>query len=122
MEGRCDLACFFFSWLVIVLVGVGVGLIAGNTAVTLGVTPRDRETVAILELVMKLAILVVLAFPVVKRLHDLDRPGTHYWPLLIPFYNIYLMLVLFFKKGTEGPNRYGPATGVLKYTPPADGS
>jgi hypothetical protein len=26
----------------------------------------------------------------------------------IPVYNIYLILMLFFKKGTEGPNEYGP--------------
>lgn len=39
---------------------------------------------------------------VVKRLHDLNRPGTHFWQLLIPLYDIYLFLVLFFKKGISG--------------------
>jgi uncharacterized membrane protein YhaH (DUF805 family) len=51
---------------------------------------------------------VVYAFQTVKRLHDIDRPGTHYWLLLIPIYNIYLSILLHFKKGTEGPNAYGP--------------
>jgi uncharacterized membrane protein YhaH (DUF805 family) len=42
----------------------------------------------------------------VRRFHDLDRPGSDYWLLLIPFYNIYLGFVLLFKGGTDGPNQY----------------
>ncbi|WP_416390123.1 DUF805 domain-containing protein [Tepidibacter hydrothermalis] len=44
---------------------------------------------------------------IVKRLHDIERAGTHYFLLLIPLYNIYLHLVLLLKKGTNGPNQYG---------------
>lgn len=43
----------------------------------------------------------------VQRLHDIERPGYHLWFLLIPIYNIYLSLVLIFKKGTTGYNEYG---------------
>ncbi len=43
----------------------------------------------------------------VQRLHDIERSGLHYLLLLIPFYNIYLSLVMLFKKGTEGANEYG---------------
>ena len=43
----------------------------------------------------------------IKRLHDLDRPGWHWWLLSIPLYNMYLGLVLLFSKGTDGPNRFG---------------
>ena len=43
----------------------------------------------------------------IQRLHDLDRPGSHWFLLLIPFYNLYLGLLLYFKKGTVGPNRFG---------------
>ena len=50
---------------------------------------------------------VVLAFVAVKRLHDLGRPGWHYWLLLVPFYNLYLGLVLLFQQGTPGSNRFG---------------
>jgi len=55
---------------------------------------------------------LVQAFLVVRRLHDLDKPGAHYWLLLVPFYNIYLSILLTFQKGTTGPNRFGedPAT------------
>jgi TonB family protein len=51
---------------------------------------------------------VVAAFQVSKRLHDLGRPGWHYWLLLVPFYNLYLSLVLLFQKGNYGSNLYGP--------------
>ena len=66
-----------------------------------------------------------MAFEVVKRLHDLDRPGTHYWYLLIPFYNIYLGLLLLFKRGTSGCNQYGddplaaPQAAMAVITPAA---
>ncbi len=43
----------------------------------------------------------------VKRLHDIGRPGWHWWLLLIPFYNIYLGLSLLFKRGSIGPNEFG---------------
>jgi uncharacterized membrane protein YhaH (DUF805 family) len=44
----------------------------------------------------------------VKRLHDLDRPGWHWFLLAVPLYNIYLALVLLFKRGTWGGNQFGP--------------
>ena len=44
----------------------------------------------------------------IRRLHDLNRSGHQYWLLMIPIYNIYLSLILWFKRGTRGPNRYGP--------------
>ena len=44
----------------------------------------------------------------IKRLHDLERPARHWLLLMVPVYNIYLGLVLLFKKGTEGPNEFGP--------------
>ena len=63
--------------------------------------------------------MIINAFAAVKRFHDLDRPGTHYWLLLIPFYNIYLGLVLLFEKGTVGDNKYGPdPLGGTRPSPP----
>lgn len=43
----------------------------------------------------------------VRRLHDLDRPGWHYWLALIPFYGLYLACLLLFVRGTDGSNQYG---------------
>lgn len=57
--------------------------------------------------VVGLAFSIPYAFAAVKRLHDLDRPGWHYWLLLVPLYNLYLAMVMLFKKGTAGPNQFG---------------
>ena len=43
----------------------------------------------------------------VKRLHDLGRPGWHLALLFVPIYQIYLGLVLTFKRGQAGPNEFG---------------
>ena len=47
---------------------------------------------------------------VVSRLHDLGRPGYHYFLSWIPFYNLYFYSVLFFKEGEGFDNRYGENT------------
>jgi uncharacterized membrane protein YhaH (DUF805 family) len=58
-----------------------------------------------------LVLLIVAAYVSVcisiKRFHDLGKPGIHFLLLFIPLYNIYLGLVLLFKKGETGANAYG---------------
>jgi len=58
----------------------------------------------------------------IKRLHDLDRPGTHYWLLLIPFYGLYIGVVMLLEKGTTGSNRFGEDRlgGSTGYMPPQE--
>lgn len=51
----------------------------------------------------------IVSFLQVKRLHDLSRPGWHFWLLLIPVYGIWLSFVLLFSKGCLGRNEYGEA-------------
>ena len=56
----------------------------------------------------------------VKRLHDMNRPGWHFWLLFVPIYSWYLSLLMLFERGTPGPNDYGPdplASGPLKSLP-----
>ena len=43
----------------------------------------------------------------IRRAHDLDKKGKYLLLQLIPIVNIYIGLVLIFKKGTEGNNRFG---------------
>ncbi|WP_282753517.1 DUF805 domain-containing protein [Desulfuromonas thiophila] len=105
MEGRYNRAKYFWVMLAIAVVGqlisVGIGIAVGSSG-------GDPEAAGAIGLIVGIGIAVVYAFQVVKRLHDLDRPGTHYWLALIPIYNIYFGLLLLFKKGTEGENKYGP--------------
>ncbi len=51
--------------------------------------------------------LFLQSITVIKRLHDIERPGRQFWLLFIPIYNFYLQLLLLFKKGTNGLNKYG---------------
>ena len=49
----------------------------------------------------------------VRRLHDFDRDGRDYWWLWVPVYNVYYLLMLLLRAGTDGPNRFdGPPPGV----------
>ena len=108
MEGRYNRAKYFWITMAISVVGtiILVGLITG-----VGYLSRGSEVIlnflSVIGLIGGVGLAVVCAFPAVKRFHDLDRPGTHYWLLLIPFYNIYISLVLLFKMGINGPNQYG---------------
>lgn len=58
-------------------------------------------------------IVILLSLVFVKRFHDLNRPGTHFWLMVIPVYSTYLWLLLIFKRGTTGFNKYG-ADPLLK--------
>ena len=43
----------------------------------------------------------------VKRFHDLDQSGWRVLLMAVPIVNIFVGLVLLFKAGTDGPNRFG---------------
>jgi uncharacterized membrane protein YhaH (DUF805 family) len=105
-QGRLNRAKYVWRTL---LMGMSVNLVAFVAAFLLrGIAGEHAEPAALLVFyLLTMAGVVATAFEAVKRLHDLERPGSHYWLLLIPFYNIYLALVLLFKRGTSGPNRYG---------------
>jgi len=45
----------------------------------------------------------------IRRFHDLDRKGISVLYLLIPFYNFFVLLHLYFAKGTIGNNKFGPS-------------
>jgi MFS transporter, ACS family, hexuronate transporter len=53
---------------------------------------------------------VAFAYQAVKRLHDLDRPAWHFFLLAIPVYDLYVLILLLFKPGTPGANRFGSGT------------
>ena len=52
---------------------------------------------------------VMVSFPIVRRLHDINASGIAIVLFFIPIVNLIAHLVLLFKAGTEGPNNYGPA-------------
>ena len=102
LEGRISRSWHFWSkWAMRVGLSVvffGLALLSvGNI-----LFPGERVVSVIL------LYLAFSAFLTVKRFHDLDRPGTHYWLLWVPlYYPFYLLWILLFKRGTDGPNQYG---------------
>lgn len=72
---------------------------------------------AALHLIVAIAVLVLLASFTVKRLHDLGRPGRHYWLAYVPIYNIYFGLQLLFQEGAAAV----AALPVVESTPRAEG-
>ena len=104
MEGRYNRAKYF--WIEVAM-AVVVQVVAFIMGLAVGAAGGDPNAAAGLGAIVGILGAVIGAFPVVKRFHDLDRPGSHYWLLLIPIYNLYLGLVLLFKKGTLGSNKYG---------------
>ncbi|HKK31283.1 MAG TPA: DUF805 domain-containing protein [Alphaproteobacteria bacterium] len=62
----------------------------------------------LLSSIFQLAVLIPVIAVSVRRLHDFDASGWWYLLMLIPVVNIVLFLVLLFKPGTDGPNRFGP--------------
>ena len=98
-EGRWNRAKYFLAAVVLSIVSTLIAYAAGSAG--------GESAGAAISFIVSLASVVVASIFIVKRFHDLDRPGVHYWLLLIPLYNIYIALILLFQKGTDGPNQYG---------------
>ena len=106
MEGRLNRARYFGRTMAITAATFLVASVTGAfLALTMGGT--GQQLAGTVGFIIGLTGQILCAFQVVQRLHDLDKPGTHYWLLLVPFYNIYLSICLLFSKGTPGPNLYG---------------
>ena len=86
-------------WAVNIAVGVLVGLIAGFLK-----TPSINYLSSIFSIACAVPSIMLL----IRRLHDLNRPGWWCLGMLIPFLNIVLAVYVICFKGTDGPNDYGP--------------
>jgi uncharacterized membrane protein YhaH (DUF805 family)/RNA polymerase-binding transcription factor DksA len=54
------------------------------------------------------AMAIVQSMPNAQRLHDLNYSGWVQLVGMIPLVNLFIGAMLFFRKGTAGPNQYGP--------------
>lgn len=105
MKGRYNRAKYFWTEFGIFVFWVVLSNVLEVVVAKLG---GDFNTAPLLFSLFSIPIIVIAAFQVVKRLHDIGKPGEQCWLLLIPIYNIYLGLVLLFQKGNDGENQYGP--------------
>ncbi|MCY6355665.1 DUF805 domain-containing protein [Clostridium sp. ZS2-4] len=60
----------------------------------------------IISIIAYIGFLIIYVCLTVQRLHDLGRPGYHFWLLLIPFYGFYVLCLLAFKKGVVVPDEH----------------
>lgn len=104
MQGRFNRQKYFLTGLIISLLMYAVAFALGFA---MGMAGTDPAVATAASYVISFVGIIVWSFLVVKRLHDLGKPGSHYWLMYIPFYNVYLSLVLLFTKGASGPNQYG---------------
>ncbi|AMK10915.1 hypothetical protein AWY79_07225 [Pseudodesulfovibrio indicus] len=74
------------------------------------------DGIGFMALILFIISFAVAVSSVVRRFHDLGRSGYHYFLMLIPLVNLYWGCVLLFKKGEEGPNRYGPDPINMKFS------
>lgn len=89
----------FFLWSIL----VAVVSAAGQALMALG---------GVLGLVLGVAVMVVaIIFSLmiaVQRIHDIDKSGWWWLILLVPIVGFIFALILLFKRGTTGDNRFGP--------------
>lgn len=104
MEGRISRSRYFWTTLVITLAMYAVSFAVG---VAMGLMGAEENSGSVAGFIVGTVAAITIGIQAVKRLHDMDRPGAHYWLFLVPFYNIYLGFTLLFTKGTNGPNRFG---------------
>jgi uncharacterized membrane protein YhaH (DUF805 family) len=105
MEGRLNRAKYFWYSLAI---AAAVYLLAFAIILVTEAASGDDSIAGIFAIIIVMgAGAIVTATQTVKRFHDLDRSGSHYWLLFIPIFQIYPALQLLFKKGTTGANKYG---------------
>lgn len=102
-EGRLNRKRYFLRGLVIGLVGAVLIYLMTVAAVS-----TENVLVAFADFVIY-AIIAVSSFMLsIRRLHDMGKPGWWVLILFVPVVGVILSLVMLFKKGTEGPNEYGP--------------
>ena len=68
-----------------------------------------NSSAIIFELVVRCINAFIVFAPTIKRLHDVDKSGWFMLLTPIPLVNLWVLYLLFFKKGTEGKNRFGNA-------------
>lgn len=85
---------------VLVTVIAGVLLSIGETL--------HSPVISLFAIIFPLSAIVPSVKLVIRRLHDLNRPGWWCFGTMIPGVNIVFAVYLFLFVGTNGPNQYGP--------------
>jgi uncharacterized membrane protein YhaH (DUF805 family) len=99
---RSEFWRFYLLILLITVVCVSVGAVAGSTSDVSG----DEIAFGVLGLAY-LALTIPWYAVMVRRLHDVDKSGWWIFAALIPF-GIVALITFWVRDGTSGDNRFGP--------------
>lgn len=69
--------------------------------------PRYDEDFRAVSIIAGLPTFIPALSLVIRRFHDTEHSGWWYFTFFIPFVSLYTIYLVFFKKGTDGTNRYG---------------
>jgi uncharacterized membrane protein YhaH (DUF805 family) len=98
-HGRAGRKEYFLHWLGGILAYIAALFLAVWIAMDPEAPEWAKESTVTLYLLVLLLVLVDDIGVTLRRLEDLGRPRSHFWLLFIPFYNIYLGIVLLCKPG-----------------------
>lgn len=91
--------------------GIWVGFIVFIVIIALltgGFILEESLEASVFGFLISIGVAVILSFPFVKRLHDLNLSGWFYWISIIPLINILFGFYVLLGRGSVGPNEYGP--------------
>ncbi|MFO6465800.1 DUF805 domain-containing protein [Jannaschia sp. KMU-145] len=112
-SGRAARSEFWWFYLFTLVAGLAISLI---DRVIFGVN-EDGDVNGLFGFVFALAIIVPSIAVAIRRLHDRDRSGWWMLLCLVPLIGgLILIFAFWIRRGTEGPNRFGPdplAPGAL---------
>lgn len=97
-EFGCFVLCTFVLFIILFLLESSLGLTFG-----------ELGSMGILSTVASIALLLPSLAVYCRRLHDMDMSGWWLLLLFIPLVGFLFLLVMFFRDGTPGANRFGPS-------------
>lgn len=103
-KGRARRAEYWNFVLINVIISIALTLI---DIYALGIDPFAGET-GILSNLYSLAVFLPSLSVLVRRLHDVGKSGWFFLIVLIPFIGAIWLLILFFRDGEQGENKWGP--------------
>lgn len=104
-EGRLNRKRYILRTLLLIPIVLILALISALVSMLLSM---PDEIILVLNFILSVIILVPSIMLSIRRCHDLDHSGWFVLLNFVPIGNIILAILLLFKKGTNGPNTYGP--------------
>jgi uncharacterized membrane protein YhaH (DUF805 family) len=100
-QGRANRPEYWYATLFLIIVGLTTGIV--------DVLLFGSQPISPVNTLFSLATVVPSISVTVRRLHDIDRTGWWFWLWLLPIVGWIVLMVFWCQRGTEGPNRFGPA-------------